>query len=79
MARFKRSGSSPNAAAMGGSAVAITVESTFCMNSAQATMSGTIVWRDSAGMRVQSNRSCVLRLRPCGASLRMRGKENSSS
>jgi hypothetical protein len=36
-------GSAPNAFAIVGSAVAITVESRFCMNSAQATI--TAVWR----------------------------------
>src|ERR1039458_195341 len=39
-------GSAPNARAMVGSAVAITVESRFCMNSAQATITAVSrVWR----------------------------------
>ena len=37
-ATFMRTGSTPNTCAMVGSAVAITVESRFCMNSAQATI-----------------------------------------
>jgi hypothetical protein len=40
MARLSRTGLSPNAAAITGSAVAIAVESRFSMNSAQATISG---------------------------------------
>jgi hypothetical protein len=42
-ATFMRTGSEPNALAIVGNAVAITVESRFCMNSAQATI--TAVWR----------------------------------
>ena len=45
MARLSRSGSSSSAAAMRGIATAITVESTFCMKSAPATISGTMVRR----------------------------------
>ena len=42
-----RTGSYPNAFAMVGSAVAITVESRFCMNKALATITAVIrVWRD---------------------------------
>ena len=40
MARLSRTGLSPNAAAITGSAVAIAVESRFSMNRAQATISG---------------------------------------
>src|SRR3954452_14924115 len=40
MARLSRSGFSPNEPAIEGSAVAITVESRFSMNSEQATISG---------------------------------------
>src|SRR5262249_54403492 len=48
IARLSRSGSSPKDSAIEGRAVAITVESKFSMNKAQATMSGTTTRRTAS-------------------------------
>jgi len=48
---LRRNGLSPSELAIVGSAVAITVESRFCINIAQATISGTSIGREPlAGM-----------------------------
>ena len=48
IARCRRRGVSPSDRAMAGSAVANAVESRFCMNRAQATISGTMTRRGTA-------------------------------